>query len=81
MKKILIISLLTVSLFAWGKDKIKTQAREEAQSICIAGFLFAITTVHNGSGTGVSITQIFREGLKDNYPNRPIKCNNHKKGK
>ena len=72
MKKLIFIVLITTGLFAWGGNDIQKQAKDEIQVVCVKGYLFVITTVHNGSGTGVAITQIMAE---HNGSSHPIKCN------
>jgi len=74
MKKIILMLITVNMLFAWG-DSIKEKAKKEAQTVCIGGYLFAITTVHNGNGISVAMVQIMAKDSNDNsFPMHPIKC-------
>lgn len=72
MKKIIMLILLTTSIFAFGTS-IQEQAKEETQVICKEGYAFIIVTIHNGNGVGVSITQIIQQSKKYETP-QPMKC-------
>jgi len=74
MKKIIMLILLTTSIFAFSfSASIPEQAKEETQVICKEGYAFIIVTVHNGNGVSVSITQIMQQSKKYKTP-QPMKC-------
>lgn len=73
MKKIIMLILLTTSIFAFG-TLIPEQAKNESQVICKEGYVFLVVTIHNGNGVSVSVTQIMQGAKYWSDNPQPMKC-------
>jgi len=70
MKKIIMLILLTTTIFAY-ENIVQEQTKEEAQVICKKNYLFLIVTIYSDAGNSVSVTQILQQSK--NVP-QPMKC-------
>ncbi len=72
MKKILLLLLITATLFGFGQSE-KQRVANNIQIKCIGGYKFVIVHL-NSQGSGIAIQQIMSRPNRYNHPPHPIKC-------